>query len=243
VTSSPRKNKSHYKIRLAKAIKAMHSEYMFRLMMAENNMLSLLVNRECLDLNKNLAEQINSGVRYFSLLLEYGFMVEHLIAFIENIPPEVQTYLRQFPNVAKLLTELQLLIADPRFAKLRTLRNSFIFHLDFKKNSKKTKDALALLLKASNQSKQVREEANLIIRPKTSDKIFQARYVIGDIFAHQCLLMELDIPRNIDIDKNRQFQKYRQFILDAHDKFVRFAEGAIICWIGSEKLYFDYSKY
>jgi hypothetical protein len=88
----------------------------------------------------------------------------------------------------------------------------------------------------------VREKANLIIRPKKSEDVFEARYVTADLLAHQCLLMELDISGNIDINKNRQFHKYRQFLLDAHDKFVQFAEGALIPWIGKEKLYFDYSK-
>ena len=54
--------------------------------------------------------------------------------------------------------------------------------------------------------------------------------------------MELGIPRNRDARKSPELKKFRAFVLKAHRCFIKFAEEAVLSWIGSEKLAFDYSK-
>ena len=163
MNSKQRKDKTRYKIRLSKAIKAQHGEYMFRLLRALNNMISLLSIRHCID-EGSLTVYQSEGTRSFVLDLEFGFLVEYLITFVEKVPKDVEGYFQQFPEVSSAFAELKSISATQDFAKLRSLRNNFIFHLNYQDEGKRTKKALSQLLKASARSKQVRQNANLVIR-------------------------------------------------------------------------------
>jgi len=206
----------------AKASAAEHSEYMFRLMLAVNDLLAV---RQIQELITSLEIPLRDGISAYTIRIFQAHLVEACYAFIENVMPvgekqepqhTVYDFIKTNSQCLALFKGLERKTKTPDFNRLRKLRHTFVFHYNYQDHGADTQAALARLLEKAQKCPTGNE--NLIIRGNELD----SRFVVADELVNAGWRMIVEIPES--------------FLVKLGALFLQFAEAAILAWISKHQL-------
>jgi hypothetical protein len=240
---SPR---SDYRIDLEKAAEAEHHAYMFKLMLALNDFLSIVYCDQTASGSSNKAErkEVHDGAVSYLIRMQHAHMYEAYLAFVKAVEPNekkptgqepVYLWIANHGSLKQLFLKMQELSKSEYFERIGRFRSTFMFHYNNDQMSKATAKAVKQMI-AFQHSKPAGTEdgSNLIIRTP-DDKPELNRFVAGDELMHVAWQSYL-FGADQDNWTKESFRAYRDYTLAAGQEFIWFAESSLLTWIREYKL-------
>lgn len=220
---------STYKIDLEAAKNSEHSEYMFRLMFALNDLLSA---RQIISLTGRIKTARKDALVSYAIRLFIAHLVEACIAFIEKVRPSregkprhaVYDFIAKDPGSFALFKELDAQMRTADFSKLRDLRDYFIFHYNYEDNGSETAKALeALTYKFENCPSGLENRIDRTTNPITT------RFYVADELVNVAWRMTVGVPECSE--KSEAMETHQKCWGKAGLTFIKFAETLSLYWI------------
>jgi len=229
---------SEYRINLAKAKDAEHAEYMFRLMICLNDLLSI---RQLLALTEHGRDSVQQeALASYLIRMFNAHLVEACVAFVERVMPvgspprpqhSVYDFIEQHDACLAKFKGLMRLIKTENFNRLRTLRHTFAFHYNYEDQSVQTVEALDKLLEKSVRCPSSGE--NLIVY---TDDPTTTRFVLADELINVGWRMLIGIDECVQYKSDSSMAKYQEFLGKVGLLFLDFSQVTVLKWIDHCKL-------
>lgn len=229
-----------YRFDLKVAKSKPNCRYVFRLMMALNDQLSIhwLYQQYAKCPEKSVVER---GVLTYLLRIQASHTSEAYIAFVEPIRPtrknpfgqdKVHRFITKKPTLLTKFEALEKHLDNPEFGKIRKFRNTFGFHYNHKSASEDTWKALNRLVRSVQRNPGDGDD-NLILRTESP---VNSRFVSGDRIVEAGWREMIGTREVADFSKSKEVQYHQKFVQAASSDFIIFAESFILAWVSHYSL-------
>jgi hypothetical protein len=233
-----------YQINLAEALNVDHSSYMFRLLIALNDLLSIHYLSSCFGkFDSPVAMQ--NGIESYLIRMLRCHIVEAYIAFVEKIqnnPADpVLEYLCTDDDLKKQFEALDnIRLENKHFKAMRAIRNSFGFHYNYRDHGEDTRKALDRLLQVAKSERSNGGEDLIVIDPHSllilkDDYVLQTRFVCADRLVNEGMAMLAGLDELVNHNINPSSVEFKQSVGLAIP-FIKFAQDAFLKWISDNNL-------
>ena len=236
------------RIDLGKAQVAPYSSYMFRSLLALNDLLSIHYLSMCFQKDQPDIH-IRNGVESYLVRLMQAHTVEAYMAFVVSIKPgkngqpldDVYNYIQSKPDLKNRFDELLNNLSDKFFKAMMEVRSTFTFHYNYEDCGRETAEALARLLRVSETDKSNGGEDLIIYDPHSpkildEDYILQTRFVCADRLVNEGMAMLNGLAEGVDHESNPDSGKFKKSIVEFSSDFIIFAQFVVMEWIKDNKL-------
>lgn len=236
-----------YRISLARAIKVTHKSYMFRLLIALNDLLSIHYLSSHFETFK-APVYMRNGIESYLVRMLRCHIVEAYIAFIQKIHPyrgrpadPVLEYIRADRDLKRHFDALDDIQAnDKHFKAMKRIRNSFGFHYNYKDYGEDTDHALERLLRVAKSERSNGGEDLIIIDPNSllvlkDDYILQTRFVCADRLVNEGMAMLAELDELANHNEHPASIEFKRSVKLAIP-FIQFAQDAFLKWVSDNKL-------
>jgi hypothetical protein len=217
-----------YKIDITKAATAPNAAYIFRLMIAVNDLLTLKqIYESSKSSDASRPKHIRNSAIEYLLRMQQAHLFEAYDAFVTKIPTKgnsrekgesIANFVKQKPHLNAQLAKLNALKQDAIFKRIEAVRNNFSFHYNWDNEGQLTHEAI---LEFSNK------DIEAVIHGPPGHKDF--RYSIADEV--------LNVGwQNALITQHGDIEQTRDYITAMGNTFINFADNLIIAWIDEYKL-------
>lgn len=202
-----------YLIDIEKAVKAPHAEYFFRLLLALNDLSSAHQARHYLSSCADMPDRVSKGITGYLCRVQIAHLVEAYIAFVEKVPTRtkpgsnesVATFLRKHPKLGPLFADLESVLKESGFKDIKNLRNTFVFHYNYKEHGQDTMNAVNAILSSKQHNAR---NSGLMVYDGQS---LTDRFVIADNIANAGWKMLSGLPEDLDFESDPLAMEHRVF--------------------------------
>ncbi len=212
--------------------------YMFRLMMAANDIASLGSIMTAIEKDKtNWDVNVLDGVVGYLLRLQQAHLSEAFAAFIDNRAGGNEEAYQFIQNAGHLQNSFDVLHnclrTDEHFKGLAHLRNTFTFHYNDAKDAKATQAALKLLVAAMQQDLDLADRASIKL---SGAKPIEKRYSCADQLVNVYWRDIYGLPAVLKDEDAEALRKYKDFTTLSGFMFMTFANSTVTHWLYVNRL-------